>query len=227
MVLFRSNNDFFTAYCVLTNFGEYLWLCYKSRQCFWCIFPSVFVQVFKRVNVCEKRKTKSIFYWPGWPSFGSWLPTNCPSLEMQTIFSKIFEGYLNGASENVLKTICEQRFFLLFAPCVYTHTNRGKLCISQTFPFKRAQSLCTVLLALLNVESWYKKKQRTLLLKPSSDFWVNIASYINLSTYYQCIMVESILCKTRNPSASVHDPLTSRFSGKQNNSSWTGPARIA
>lgn len=191
----------------------------------------------KRVNVCEKSKTKEYLLLARlaitWFLITNSLSLSGDSNNVLKDFWGVFKWCQWKCFEDNLWDCLSRDSFCCLLP---EHTDRETLWISQIFPFKRAQSLCTVLLALLNVEGWYRKEERTLLLKPSSDFWVKdpslslqekVPSYINLSRHWLSVhRGRIVLCKTRNPSGSVHDLLTPRSSGKQNNSSWTGPARM-
>lgn len=135
------------------------------------IFPGVVVQVFKRVNICEERKTKSIFCWQGFPSFSSWFLTNCPSLERQTIFSKIFEGSSNGAGWKCFEKSVSRNSFCCLLP-VWIHPRTEEHWISQTFHSRQHNllALCYWHFWMWKARTGRNREQQSLFLKPSLIF---------------------------------------------------------
>lgn len=145
----------------------------------------------------KKRKQKASFFGKAGHHLVLDNQLTAPHWRCKQYSQRFLRGLLMVPVKMFWKQSMSRDSFCCLLP-VCTHTDRGTSCISQTFPFKRAQSLCTVLFALLNVEGWYGKKTENSIVTASKTlFWFlsrrsqsfswslcKVASYINSSIYW-------------------------------------------
>lgn len=96
----------------------------RSSQRFGCNFSQCHcTSIQKSKHLWRKENKKHLFFWQGWPPFGPWLSTKCPSLKKR---------FLRGLLMVPMKIFWIQSVSLsaVCSLCVYRHRQRNTLNIS-------------------------------------------------------------------------------------------------